>query len=156
MLKESEKAEIAKHILERIDNVDEEREPRPHRATDGFFPNSFYRLLKNHYPLANQDWKALSHPENKEGARQVIYLRENEDVAIHDDCKGLLQDLFEIVDKRLSEALLRKFGLKAYKDETDAEIQIIRDSTVQDLPALRHFSAQAAQASNTTDLPSDE
>jgi 2OG-Fe(II) oxygenase superfamily len=129
MLKESEKAEIAKHILERIDHADEQREPWPHRVIDGFFPNSFYRLLKDHYPPADQGWRALSHHENKEGARQVIYLRENEDIALHDDRKGLWQDLFEIVNGPLSEALLLKFGLAAYKDETHAEIQIIRDST---------------------------
>jgi hypothetical protein len=129
MLRESEKTEIAKHILDRIERVEEQKDPWPHRVIDDFFPKCFYQSLKDNYPPADQAWRALSHPENKQGARQVIYLREGEEIAIQGDHKGLWQDLFEIVNKRLSGALLLKHGLMAYQDQTEAEIQIIRDST---------------------------
>jgi 2OG-Fe(II) oxygenase superfamily len=129
MLQESEKAEITKHILDRIEHTHEQRDPWPHRVIDGFFPEPFYRLLKDNYPLADQGWRALLHPENEGGARQVIYLRENEEIAIHGASKRLWADFFEIVNKRLSEALLPRYGLMAYKNDTDAEVQIIRDST---------------------------
>jgi hypothetical protein len=129
MLQESEKAAITRYILERIERTQEQTDPWPHRVIDGFFPKPFYQLLKDNYPFDAHGWKSLSHPDNKGGARQVIYLKENEEFAIHGERKALWEDLFEIVNERLSEALLLKHGLMVYKSETNAEIQIIWDRT---------------------------
>ncbi len=129
MLSGIEKRVVTNHILARLESTREQSEPWPHHVFEGFFPLSFYQLLKGNFPFSSQSWKTLSHPDNQSGARQVIYLRETEDIPLEGQQKELWRDLYEIINTKVADSLLKKYQLTEYKDLTSAEVQIIKDGT---------------------------
>jgi hypothetical protein len=111
MLTEQDKKEIVNHILNNLESVDKQVKPWPHYVFNQFFPESYYQLLKDNFPHANQGWRSLSH--NDYGARQVIFLKDEEKIKISGE---------------------RKNGLIEYIDKARLEIQIIRDSIGYKIP----------------------
>ncbi|MCP4473520.1 MAG: hypothetical protein GY821_02905 [Gammaproteobacteria bacterium] len=101
-------------------------QPWPHYVIDEFLPKSYYQLLKESFPFTEKVWMPLAHPENREGYRQVIYLRRGEESLIKQR-KEIWLELYDILDKEVSNTLLTLFELNKYRHKVSAEIQIIHD-----------------------------
>jgi hypothetical protein len=132
MLTEQDKKEIVNHILNNLESVDKQVKPWPHYVFNQFFPESYYQLLKDNFPHANQGWRSLSH--NDYGARQVIFLKDEEKIKISGEQKSHWEDFYQFMNSQLFEILLRKNGLIEYIDKARLEIQIIRDSIGYKIP----------------------